>query len=132
MSARTHTILIIDDNAQHLQMESWFLHQAGFRIITVVVGKASFSLPQGDHPGLIFLDYRLNIVLSSAEVIGLLRQTFPGVPVVLLSSASEIPEEMDGLVDGFISKSDPEELVRFARRFFDDGKKAAAAKPTSP
>lgn len=130
MSPRAQTILMIDDDAQHLHMQSLILNQAGFRIITVVVGMASFSLPESDHPGLIFLDYQLNSSLTSAQVSGLLRETFPDVPVVLLSSASSMPEGMAGLVDGFISKSDPEELVSFARRFFD-GKQATTAKRSS-
>jgi len=123
----TRTILIIDDDPQHLQVESWILNQAGFRIITSVVGRDSISLPEHVAPGLIFLDYRLNTSLTSPQIVRLLRGTFTGVPIILVSNVSAMPEEMTALVDGFISKTDPEELVRFAQNFFDEDGKAVAA-----
>jgi len=114
-----HTILMVDDEPEHLKMQSWFMNEAGFRIITVVVGRNSFSLPDKERPGLILMDYRLNCELTSIQIVGLLRQTFKDVPIVLLSSAESMPEEMSPLVDGFIRKADPEKLVEFARKFFD-------------
>jgi DNA-binding response OmpR family regulator len=122
--------LIIDDDPQHLQVESWILNQAGFRIITSEVGRNSISLPEHIVPGLIFLDYRLNTTLTSPQIVRLLRGTFTGVPIILVSNASVMPEEMTALVDGFISKTDPEELVRFAQNFFDGDGKAIAAHPS--
>jgi hypothetical protein len=62
------------------------MNQAGLRVVTVVVGRDSFGLPENEHPGLIFMDYRLNSNLTSPQVAGLLRQTFAQVPIVLLSS----------------------------------------------
>ena len=116
-----HTILMVDDDPQHLQVQSWIMHQAGFRVVTVIVGQNSFSLPENEHPGLIFMDYRLNSNLTAPQVAGLLRQTFLGVPIVLLSNVPDMPQEMTALVERFISKGEPEELVQFARSFFDGG-----------
>src|ERR1700760_2835324 len=114
-----HTILMVDDDREHLQMQSLIMHQSGFRVVTVVVGQTSFSLPETERPGLILMDYRLNSNLTAPQVAGLLRQTFPGVPIVLLSSMPEMPPEMAALIDRFIKKGEPEELVEFARSFFD-------------
>ena len=116
-----HTILLVDDDRQHLQMQSWIMNQAGMRVVTVVVGRDSFGLPENEHPGLIFMDYRLNSNLTSSQVVALLRQTFERVPIVLLSSELSMPPEMTTLVDAFIRKSDPEHLVQFARSFFERG-----------
>jgi DNA-binding response OmpR family regulator len=128
----TRTILMVDDDPQHLQMQSWIMHQAGFRVVTVVVGRSTFSLPQNEQPGLILMDYRLNSDLTSAQVAGLLRQTFAGVPIVLLSNVPDMPEEMAPLVDRFMKKGEPEELVQFVRGFFNGGGQIArAATPTS-
>jgi CheY-like chemotaxis protein len=118
MSHRPHTILLIDDDAHHLKIESWAIAQAGFRAINVVVGSDSLGLPENEQPELIFLDYRLNSALTSAQVAGLLRQTFRDVPIILLSGHPEMPREMAALVDGFLNKADPKELVRFARNYF--------------
>ena len=121
-----NTVLMIDDEPEHLKMQSWFMNEAGFRVITVVVGRNSFSLPEKERPGLILMDYRLNCELTPTQIVGLLRQTFKDAPIVLLSSADAMPEEMSPLVDGFIRKTDPEKLVDFARKFFD--KRGQAAK----
>ena len=114
-----HTILMVDDEPEHLKMQSWFMNEAGFRVITVVVGRNSFGLPEKERPGLILMDYRLNCELTPTQIVGLLRQTFKDAPIVLLSSADAMPEEMLPLVDGFIRKTDPEKLVDFSRKFFD-------------
>lgn len=120
-----HTILMVDDEPEHLKMQSWFMNEAGFRIITVVVGRNSFSLPDKERPGLILMDYRLNCELTSTQIVGLLRQTFKDVPIVLLSSEDAMPEEMLPLVDEFIRKADPEKLVDFARKYFNKRGQAA-------
>ena len=126
------TILMVDDDPQHLQMQSWIMHQAGFRVVTVVVGQNSFSLPDNEHPGLILLDYRLNSNVTSPQVAGLLRQTFVNVPIVLLSNVPDMPQEMAALVDRFMRKGEPEELVQFVRGFFNGGGQIArAATPAS-
>ena len=110
---------MVDDEPQHLKMQSWFMNEAGFRVVTVVVGRTSFSLPEMERPGLILMDYRLNCELTPTQIVGLLRQTFKDAPIVLLSSEDAMPEEMLPLVDEFIRKADPEKLVDFARKFFD-------------
>ena len=126
------TILMVDDDVQHLQMQSWIMHQAGFRVVTVVVGRSSFSLPQNEHPGLILLDYRLNSNVTAPQVAGLLRQTFVGVPIVLLSNVPDMPQEMAPLVDRFMKKGEPEELVQFVRDFFSGGGQIARAATSTP
>jgi DNA-binding NtrC family response regulator len=122
-----HTILLIDDDPLHLRIQSRLVADAGFRPVTVVVGANSFGLPENESPGLIYLDYRLNSSITSAQLAGLLRETYKEVPIILVSSMPEMPEEMAPLVDGFIGKSDPDELVRFTKQFFDDRDKASAA-----
>lgn len=77
-TAKQPTILIIDDERQHLSMQSLILKEAGFRPITVVVGAESLSLPDHDPPDLILLDYRLNSVLNCQQVAQLLRDKFRG------------------------------------------------------
>jgi len=125
------TILMVDDDRQHLQMQSLIMNQAGLRVVIVVVGRDTLGLPENEHPGLIFMDYRLNSTLTSPQVAVLLRQTFALVPIVLLSNEVTMPPEMTTLVDAFIRKSDPEQLVQFARNFFESGIIAAEQPPSS-
>ncbi len=120
------TILIIDDQREHLLMQSLILKEAGFRPITAVAGGQSLSFPDHERPDLIFLDYRLNSSINSQQVVALLRQRYQGTPIVLLSSMPEMPEDMARLVDGFLTKGDPEELVAFTRKFLEPGDQSAA------
>lgn len=113
-TAKQPTILVIDDERQHLTMQSLILKEAGFRPITVVVGSESLSLPDHDAPDLILLDYRLNSVLNSQQVAQLLREKFRSTPIVLLSSMQEMPAEMKPFVDSFLRKGSPEDLIALA------------------
>lgn len=114
-TAKQPTILIIDDERQHLTMQSLILKEAGFRSITVVVGSQSLSLPDHDPPDLILLDYRLNSVLNSQQVAQLLREKFRRIPIVLVSSMQEMPAEMKPFVDSFLRKGNPEDLVALVK-----------------
>jgi CheY-like chemotaxis protein len=114
-TAKQPTILIIDDERQHLTMQSLILKEAGFRPITVVVGSQSLSLPDHDSPDLILLDYRLNSVLNSQQVAQLLREKFRRIPIVLVSSMQEMPVEMKPYVDSFLRKGNPEDLVALVK-----------------
>jgi CheY-like chemotaxis protein len=114
-TAKQPTILIIDDERQHLTMQSLILKEAGFRPITVVVGSQSLSLPDHDPPDLILLDYRLNSILNSQQVAQLLREKFRRIPIVLVSSMQEMPVEMKPFVDSFLRKGNPEDLVALVK-----------------
>lgn len=117
--AKQPTILLIDDEREHLTLQALILKEAGYRPITVVVGSEMLSLPDHETPSLIFLDYRLNSFLNCAQVAQLLRQTFRRTPIILLSSMVEMPAEMAPFVDTFLKKGNPEDLVAMARKMID-------------
>ena len=117
--AKPPTILLIDDERQHLTMQALVLKNAGFRPIAVVVGAESLSLPNHELPDLIFLDYRLNTTLNCQQIAPLLRQTYKATPIVLLSSMPEMPPEMAPLVDSFLKKGEPEDLIALTRKLLD-------------
>lgn len=117
--AKQPTILLIDDERQHLTMQALVLKNAGFRPIAVVVGTESLSLPNHELPDLIFLDYRLNTTLNCQQIAQLLRQTYKTTPIVLLSSMPEMPPEMAPLVNSFLKKGEPEDLIALARKLLD-------------
>ena len=108
------TILLVDDDTQHLKLYALVLKKAGYRPITTVVGSASFGIHQNEHPSLIFLDYRLNSTLNARQVAGVLKEAFPHVPLVVLSGLDTLPQDMRGLADDFLRKGEPEDLVAMA------------------
>lgn len=116
------TILLVDDDSQHLMLHSLVLKKAGFRPITTLVGSLSVGMHEHENPALIFLDYRLNTALSSRQVALLLRERFPQARLIIMSSFDALPEEMKGVADGFVHKGEPEHLVAIAREFLPDEK----------
>lgn len=116
------TILLVDDDSQHLMLHSLVLKKAGFRPITTLVGSLSVGMHEHENPALIFLDYRLNTALSSRQVALLLRERFPQARLIIMSSFDALPEEMKGVADGFVHKGEPEDLVAIAREHLPDEK----------
>jgi DNA-binding response OmpR family regulator len=114
------TILLVDDDTQHLMLHCLVLKKAGYRPIAAVVGEASFSFQENERPSLIFLDYRLNSTVGSKQVAELLHQSFPGTPVIVLSNMDRLPDEMKGIADGFLQKGDPQDLVTMADRLLGE------------
>ncbi len=117
MSERT--ILLVDDDSQHLKLHSLVLKKAGFRPITTLVGSNSLSF-HDEIPSLILLDYRLNSSLSARQIAELLRQKFPHVPIVVLSSFDTLPEDMKNIAAAFVHKGDPQDLVVLARKLLGE------------
>ena len=110
------TILLIDDDAQHLKLQARTLSKAGFRTITTVVGSNIVGFHEHEHPDVILLDYRLNSYLSSVQVASLIRQTFLDTPILVMSSMPSMPKDIAHLVDGFVSKGDDAALITALRR----------------
>lgn len=119
------TILLIDDDAQHLKLQARTLSKAGFRTITTVVGSNTVGFHEHEHPDVIVLDYRLNSYLSSAQVAKLIRQTFPDTPILVMSNLPSMPEDIAHLVDGFVSKGEDAALIAVLRRLVRAKRNAA-------
>ncbi len=116
------TILLVDDDSQHLMLHSLVLKKAGFRPIATLVGSLSLGMHEHENPALIFLDYRLNTALSARQVAILLRERFPQARLIVMSSFDALPEEMKGVADGFVHKGEPADLVAIARELLPDEK----------
>ena len=110
------TILLIDDDVQHLKLQARTLSKAGFRTITTVVGNNMVGFHEHEHPDVIVLDYRLNSYLSSTQVASLIRQTFPDTPILVMSDLPSMPKDIAHLADGFLTKGNDAVLIAALRR----------------
>ena len=106
------TILLVDDDPVDLQLFTRALKHAGYRPISAVVGDTGMVFPEHENPALVLLDYRFSSVLRAPDLARLIRSNYPSAHLLLLSSLPSLPAEMDRLVDGFISKNSPENIVR--------------------
>jgi CheY-like chemotaxis protein len=107
------TILLVDDDADHLRLYSRGLSYAGFRPITALVGGHGVSFPEHETPEIVLLDYRFGGFLTPQNVARLIRASYPSALLILLSSVPELPADITGLVDGFIQKHDPVAVAEF-------------------
>jgi len=107
---QTASVLIVDDDPAHLKIYGWMIEAAGYQAVLANVGFNGVNLPE-DPVDLVLLDYNLDGHISAVEVASLVQSRFPQVPVVVLSDAFALPEDIAPFVQGFIRKGDPAKLV---------------------
>ena len=103
-------ILIIDDDPSHLRIYGWIVQAAGYRALSALVTRDRVELP-AQPVDLVLLDYHLNNKMTAPQVAEEVQRRYPGAPILVLSDALMLPEDIEALVDGFVRKGDPERLV---------------------
>lgn len=114
---KNSTVLVVDDNAQHLQIYCWMLQRQGYQCIPALVGSTSVDLPTSKSICMVLLDYRLNSSLTAADVADRLKVGFPSAPIVILSELPWMPEDAQGYAKGFVHKGEPDRLMETVARF---------------
>src|SRR6202012_3255700 len=100
------TVLIVDDDPSHLRIYGWIVQSAGFESVPALVTFDALDLPNADVD-LVLLDYHLNGKLTATDVAKLLRSQHKTAPILVLSDALIMPDDIAPFVDGFIRKGDP-------------------------
>jgi DNA-binding response OmpR family regulator len=88
----THTILIIDDDLDLLEMLAWVLEEEGYTVAAVTSGREALQWIQaaeavGEPPALILLDLAMP-GMSGSQVAAMLRQKWGGraSPIIVISA----------------------------------------------
>ena len=116
-SKKRHTVLVIDDNEQHLKIYCWMLQRSGYECIPALVDSTSVQLPTSRTICLVLLDYRLNSSLTAADVAEQLKAGFPSAPIVILSELPWMPDDAQGYARAFVNKGEPERLLETVAQF---------------
>lgn len=104
------SVLIVDDDPVHLRIYGWIVEAAGYGALLAEVRLTGVDLP--DAPiDMVLLDYHLGGQVRAVDVAKLIRLRIPGVPVIVLSDALTLPEDIAPFVHGFVRKGDPAKLV---------------------
>jgi len=103
-------VLIIDDDPSHLRIYSWIIQSAGFESLSALVSFEELELPES-QVDLVLLDYHLNGSMTATEIAQQLRGRYENAPILVLSDAIMMPDDIAPFVDGFIRKGDPARLV---------------------
>jgi DNA-binding response OmpR family regulator len=121
------TILLVDDQEADLYLYSRILRQAGYRPLTTLIGYEFMSIHESEKPALILLDYVLNSSIEARDLVNLFRQIFAGVPILVLSVLEKRPHDLNGLVDDFLQKGDPDQLLAKIRCLLSPGASSPAS-----
>lgn len=109
----TATILCVDDEKVPLELRSELLTSAGYQVITAQSSDEAIDLFQ-NTPSIsaVVLDFFMPKV-NGRMVAEQLKSIRPRVPIIMLTGARPILDEVIGRVDAWIVKGDsrPEELL---------------------
>ena len=97
-------ILLIDDEAKALELRKLVLERAGYSVLTTTKGDKALQIIRSQAVDLVISDHLL-IGASGTELAGRIKETNPGVPVMLLSGVNELPEGVEK-ADLFVSKTE--------------------------
>jgi two-component system response regulator FlrC len=110
------TLLCIDDSLEALQRRKATLESYGYSVEIASRGEAAIKMLKTVPVAAVLLEYKLEGMDTEAVAYHIKRH-FPGLPVILLSAYSEIPERTLWLVDDCVMKSElPDGIVRVLQR----------------
>ena len=110
------TVLCVDDSSHLLQLRKATLESLGYRVKIASSSHTAMAVLKNTPVTAVLLEYKLE-GMDAEAVACIIKQRFPGLPIILLSAYAEIPERMLWLVDEYVMKSElPEGLVRIIER----------------
>jgi CheY-like chemotaxis protein len=109
-SARSKTVLCVDDEKIGLRVRKIMLESRGFHVLTAGSGPDGLRLFEENHVDVVVLDYYMPDV-NGGEVASEMRRRRPGVPIVFLSAYFSLPPEALKVADAFITKGDPPDVL---------------------
>lgn len=109
------SVLIVDDDPTHQQIYSWIVEAAGYRPLIAQVLLTGINLPE-EPADVVLLDYHLGPQTKAVDAARVIQSRLPNVPVIILSDAFALPEDIAPFVKGFVRKGDPGKLVDTLRR----------------
>ena len=113
MSAKTQTVLVVEDEPSIASFVSLYLKNAGYDVRTAGTGSAALSQVASEQPALIVLDLMLPDI-DGIEVCRRIRQRLE-VPILMLTARDEDVDKIIGLevgADDYMTKPfNPRELV---------------------
>ena len=105
MEHTSHLVLCVDDEIVGLRVRKILLERAGYQVLTAIDGYTGLELFAANPVDVVVLDYA-KPGIHGGEVAQKMRQTKPGVPILLLSAYVGLPSEVSSLVDIYMTKGE--------------------------
>ena len=120
-TADDRLVLVVDDEADLLQIVSDRLTAAGYRVLTARDGVEALACVRGTRPGCIILDLKMPR-LGGFEALPAIREAAPGARVIVLTGSPNRPLRDEcrarGADDFMLKPFDPGELLRLTAQAF--------------
>jgi hypothetical protein len=111
----SQTILLVGENADDLSRYCDALSGAGYHPITTLIGTDRVLHP-AEHPAVIVLDCPSARAIAMRELTLLLREIYSDCPILVYCNSEDIPEDTKRLVQAFLRKGEPHELIATVRQ----------------
>jgi Lrp/AsnC family transcriptional regulator for asnA, asnC and gidA len=106
------TILVVDDDADYVEMTRTVLETAGYHVLSAANGSQALSLMRREHPALVIMDVMMDGLLDGLDASRAIRmdQNLKRIPIIMISSitrseyADMFPTQESIPIDAFISK----------------------------
>ena len=127
----SHTILVVDDEPDIVELVRYNLTQAGYRVVSASDGRQALEMARRERPDLIVLDLMLP-VMPGSEVARSLKQDEKtrGIPILMLTARGEEVDRVVGFelgADDYVTKPfSPRELVLRVQAILKRGAQPAA------
>ena len=103
MILQNKMLLCIDDNEDVLECEKEFLESFGYTVLTAPSGVKGLELASIHSIDVVIVDYFMP-EMNGQDVAIEMRRLRPQAPIILLSGATEVPQQALKWVDAFIAK----------------------------
>ena len=102
MPPSDYTLLCVDDEKIPRMLRAAVLEKQGYRILTAASAKEALDLLAQQRFDLVLTDQMMP-GMSGTELTKLVKSTYPGLPVIIVSGVNELPPDV-AYADLFISK----------------------------
>jgi DNA-binding response OmpR family regulator len=103
MQLRHPVLLCIDDDEDLLECEKAFLETFGYTVLTASNGGKGLELASTHSVEVVIVDYFMP-QMNGQEVALEMRRLSPDTLIIMLSGATDVPDQTLKLVDAFVSK----------------------------
>jgi len=113
-----YTILVVEDNPRLVDVLQDLLEAQGYRVLRAYDGVQALARIERDSIDIVFLDLRLPR-LDGMEVLRILRQKYPHLPVIVISGEAKVQEAADAIKMGaydFLEKPVSTDRIRVVVR----------------
>ena len=106
------TLLCIDDEPNVLAIRKMLLETIGYRVLLAESGPQGLKTLERETVQTVIVDYKMP-GMTGSEVAARIRQTHPGMPIIMLSAYVDLTPEQLKDVDAYVTKGEsPEVLLR--------------------